>query len=135
MLYIVLGFIVLCVIYGLLTGDCSDDSSYSSSTSEPSNASYENSNRWGLYDSSSISNGNSIDHYGMNGYKGSSHRLDNDIYHYNTNGYQGRSHIESESIKHYGKDNLYDGCSKPNSSGGYDHFDRWGLYTGSSNKN
>ena len=77
---------------------------------------------------------NSSDHYSSNGYS-ASYRSGNDTYHYGTDGYHGRSHkSDSGEITHYGKDNMPSGYSRPNGHGGYDHFDKWGLPVGRSDK-
>lgn len=77
--------------------------------------------------------GDSADHYSAAGYS-ASHRSGNDVTHYGINGYRGRSHIsdDGKTVTHYGKDNMPSGYSKKNADGSVDHFDKWGVYQGSS---
>lgn len=77
--------------------------------------------------------GNSADHYSADGYS-ASHRSGNDVVHYGVDGYHGRSYVsdDGKTVTHYGKDNMPSGYSKKNADGSVDHFDKWGIYQGSS---
>lgn len=111
---------------------CASSGSNSSGVKRKGKASsYARADKWGIYSGTSYVNGSDTDHYSINGYQGSSYRSGSDIIHYGTDGYHGRSYVDGDTINHYGKDNCYSGYSKMNSSGGFDNFDKWGLYVGS----
>lgn len=106
-------------------------SGLSSVKNKGKSSSYTRADKWGCYIGTSYVNGSDADHYSINGYQGSSYRSGNDIIHYDTGGYQGRSYVDGDTINHYSKDSCYSGYSKMNSSGGFDNYDKWGLYVGS----
>lgn len=94
---------------------------------------YTHTDRYGMYTGASYVRGNSADHYSPNGYS-ASYRSGNEVIHYSTDGYHGSSHVskDGKTTTHYGKDNLPCGYSKKKPDGSIDHYDKWGIYTGTS---
>lgn len=99
------------------------------------NGSYTHKDAYGVITGFTTTNGNSAEHYSFDGYS-ASYKSDNDIVHYGIDGYHGSSVIsdDGKTVTHYGKEHRRSGYSKKNSDGTVDHFDEWGLYTGSSKK-
>lgn len=126
--------VIIVFIQWLVDGEitCYDDDDTPSDRSDT--GSYTHKDLYGHISGFSNVSDNSSDHYSSNGYS-ASYRSGNDTYHYGTDGYHGRSHkSDSGEITHYGKDNMPSGYSRPNGHGGYDHFDKWGLPVGRSDK-
>ena len=138
MLYIILGFIALCVIYGLLTGDCSDydDSTYSSSYSD-SHASYQHEDYWGVEGGRSHVNNNKIEHTDFWGVPtGYSEKNGDRIQHKTWYGdYNGYSTENGNRIEHYSDFGVYKGYSEKHSDGTITHHDIFGTETSRSRKN
>ena len=128
---VILIFVLLNDHFGWdLISDDNDDTPSNRSDS----GSYTHKDLYGHISGFSHISDNCADHYSENGYS-ASYRSGNDTYHYGTDGYHGRSHqADNGEITHYGKDNMPSGYSRPNGQGGYDHFDKWGLPVGRSDK-
>lgn len=136
-----LPFIIAALIGGAIgafssSGDTDYYSGYDSTETE---VRYDNQDIWGVSHGSTTVNSDKATHSNYWGiWDGSSEIKGNEIQHKTWYGeYNGVSKIKGNKIEHYGdidEGYVYKGHSEIKDNGDIDHYDFWGVYTGTSKK-
>lgn len=127
------------IIRGLCSGNSDDSYFYSDHNYTESEYKYDNQDVFGVSHGSTSVNGNKSTHNDIFGISNGYSETDGDKIQHRTwyGGYNGVSKINGNKIDHYGdidEGYVYKGHSEIRDNGDIDHYDSWGVYTGTSKK-